>query len=503
MADLRRTHSEPAPASSIATPAPVHLPSPTHSDPNPVPPSPPATDPAPAAPTPAPPRTLLGWLGVGRSASPARKKLLSLWYNLVWGFVQIVLIVTFLSVAAETRSPTRRELNELQSCTTLASWAGVYIVRVLFSTSLTYWGWRRDRIAHAARAGDAENRQSNASATPPVPSTATTNTGSATQHPSSEATAQVALPHTVLYSRLSILSSMFTLTWFLTAHILEYSAIHTCRYSAPHVFWLLFGILCIMYLVVLEVLLLGFVVFVVAPIVFLVWNVALILLGRHPMQHPMANVIRPEIGKLPQSVVAAIPLVTYVPAPPDAEPGSIPLPQAVYSYPPKPSAAPPPRKHRFRFLRRSNKSAEAPEASPSLAQAPKDPNAPQSWEDHWEQTGYPFVVLENNRATCAICLMDFEEPKRVDGHSAGEAAPATSSGIQEVPVEPNEASQGDTLPKLEDAGEGSQPLRLLACGHCFHQSCIDPWLTDVSGRCPVCQRPVEIPAPTKNKRRRT
>ena len=67
---------------------------------------------------------------------------------------------------------------------------------------------------------------------------------------------------------LTLLSSLLTLSWFLTAHILEYTSINTCRHSSPHIWWLTFGILCLMYLSVLEVILLSFVVFVVAPILF-------------------------------------------------------------------------------------------------------------------------------------------------------------------------------------------------------------------------------------------
>ncbi len=92
------------------------------------------------------------------------------------------------------------------------------------------------------------------------------------------------LPHTHLYSRLinffllhtgfqasfrlTLLSSLITLSWFLTANILAYTSIDTCRHAAPHLWWLIFAILCIMYLMVLEVVLLGFVVLVVAPILF-------------------------------------------------------------------------------------------------------------------------------------------------------------------------------------------------------------------------------------------
>ena len=68
--------------------------------------------------------------------------------------------------------------------------------------------------------------------------------------------------------RLTLLCSLMTLSWFLTAHILEYTSINTCRHTSPHLWWLVFAILCTMYIVVLEVVLLGFVVLVLAPILF-------------------------------------------------------------------------------------------------------------------------------------------------------------------------------------------------------------------------------------------
>lgn len=67
------------------------------------------------------------------------------------------------------------------------------------------------------------------------------------------------------HNRLSLFSSLFSLTWFLTAHILIYTSLKTCRFSSPHIWYLVFGILCITYLMILEVILLSLVVFVFAP----------------------------------------------------------------------------------------------------------------------------------------------------------------------------------------------------------------------------------------------
>ncbi len=40
------------------------------------------------------------------------------------------------------------------------------------------------------------------------------------------------------------------------------------------------------------------------------------------------------------------------------------------------------------------------------------------WDEMWEKGEYLFVRVEGNRAVCAICLMDFEERKRVWGKKA-------------------------------------------------------------------------------------
>jgi len=320
-----------------------------------------------------------------------------------------------------------------------------------------------------------------------------------------------AAPHSILYSRLTLLSSLMTMTWFLTAQILVYTSLNTCRHSSPHLWWLTFGILCIMYIMVLEIVVLGVVVFIVAPILFLLWNVILICLGRHPLQHPTA--IKPEIGKLTKSVVDRIPLVMYIPPPPDevAKDG-IRVPEAAHTYPPTTPTLPA-QKRRFKWWKRKGNKGKGGDASVEKGSMNEKTLQGEGgltevvlWEENWEQGEYPFVRLEGNRAACAICLMDFEEPKRVRGVTAGEVnenAGATGEGeaieqlVREVPVE--RVGETPEQLKLSDAGDGAQPLRLLACGHVFHKTCLDPWLEKVSGRCPVCQRPVELLEPGQKK----
>lgn len=145
-----------------------------------------------------------------------------------------------------------------------------------------------------------------------------------------------------------------------------------------------------------------------------------------------------------------------------------------------------------------------------------DSNSGDSWEDNWEKGDYPFVRLEDNRARCAICQTDFDEPRKV-GANSGDHEKGEDTEAENTKDEAPRQQEGL---KLEDAEEGPQPLRLLACGHAFHVSenstfcrslltctlfsqkiCLDPWLTGVSGRCPTCQRPVE-PEENEAKKRR-
>jgi hypothetical protein len=211
--------------------------------------------------------------------------------------------------------------------------------------------------------------------------------------------------------------------------------------------------------------------------------------------------IKPEIGKLSKSLVEQIPLVMYIPPPPPGSPHEKVLPTApdrAHLYPPKPASHPKPsatpptsQRPRFRFMRRlSSFGGRKRKAATDSQGQPNDDSAlrePQSWEENWEQGEYPFVVLEGNRAACAICLMDFEEPKKIGGetpNSPNLPAEATiGQDLTEKSTSSDIAGTADALQaiveegrddglKLENAGEGAQPLRLLACGHVFHVSLI-------------------------------
>jgi hypothetical protein len=184
--------------------------------------------------------------------------------------------------------------------------------------------------------------------------------------------------------------------------------------------------------------------------------------------------INPEIGKLPKTTVDRIPLVIYIPPPPEGVKsalGGIP-----HSYPPKSTNSPQPR---FKLLNfRKKEAAPLQDATEEKNDGTVDTDGSMLWEANWELGEYPFVALEGSRAACAICLMDFEEPKRKEVTGEGSSNPRRMehTGTTTDDVVNGNTSSSNTPSgeedqeklKLVDAGDGGQPLRLLPCSHVFH-----------------------------------
>lgn len=201
----------------------------------------------------------------------------------------------------------------------------------------------------------------------------------------------------------------------------------------------------------------------------LIWRLFLRCIGLgHPSQN--SQMIKADIGKLPKNLVDRIPLVVYIPTPPNASPTEEPkqMPTSIYSYSPKSpvegmeiSA-----KKCFRFIefhQFSSKFNKTTNDGPTGSL--KQVNLTESgfWEESWDTGGYPHIVLDDNRAACAICLLDFEEPKRL--HVVAEEQ--SKGGQVTVEVISEEKYENDELRSV-DVREGAQLLRLLGCGHVFH-----------------------------------